>query len=183
MPEQTLPARRPSSLKDRIDLRVQMQDAVYEFTRLRREELWRELTEKHQDWDQERVQREVDRLQPEYQEYDPVVQLAIIAADGRSSVDQRISAAGRAAEYVRPKLKSVEVTVGEHDPEVQQQKRELIGRLAEFLNAGAGAKRATVIDVTPNAAAPSPPSSADEEELERPGGDEDADDEAEGSER
>lgn len=166
-PEKTLTERRPSSLRDRIDLRVQMQDAVHEFSRLRRDELWHELTRDHPDWPQDRIEAEIDKLQPSYDEYDPVVQMAVVAADHRNPVEVRLRAAGEAAQYVRPKLKSVEVRVGDDDPEVAQRKQELLGRLREYLDAGAGAKRATVIDGTVR---PSPPQSgsAEDQELQAP---------------
>lgn len=163
-PEKTVMGRPPSSLRDRIDLRVQMQDEVYEFARMRRQELFDELRAKDQDADDASLWAQVDKLQPAYEEFDPVVAMALVGADHRNDVDVRLAANARVAEYVRPKLKSVEVRVTENDPEQIARRAELMGRLRDFLDAGAGAKR--TIDVTPRPSPPAP--SAQDEELERP---------------
>jgi len=147
---------RPSSLRDKIELRIAMQDTVEEFVRLRREEVWHQVVEAHQEWDEPRVRREVDRLQPEYREYDPVVHLATMAVDHRNTSELRRQAAAEAAQYVRPKLKSVEMRVEDDSEEGRQQKAALFDQLRGLLDASAAAKRATTIDVTPNPPAPPP---------------------------
>lgn len=153
---------RPSSLRDKIELRVAMQDTVDEFVRLRRQELWADLTEQHPEWSQERIQAAVDRAQPEYQEYDPVVHLATMAVDHRNAAELRRQAASNAAEYVRPKLKSVEMRMDVDTSEAREQKSLLFDQLRGLLESAALAKRGATIDVTPNPPAPIVPETGDE---------------------
>lgn len=167
-PEKTSTERRPSSLRDRIDLRVQMQDAVYEFAELRRKELWAEITEKHPAATQQEVQAMVDQAQPAYDEFDPVVAMALVGADHRNPVDLRLAANAKVAEYVRPRLKSIEVRVDTDSAEERERRAELVARLREFLDAGAGAKKTIEGTVS------SPPPSAQDDELDRPEEDHDA---------
>jgi hypothetical protein len=145
-----------TSRQEKAQLRAMVHDAVLRHTQQRRQMLWERLTKEHQDWDQDRVQREVDILQPEYQEFDPVVEMAVFASDHSNAPELRLRAMSESAQYLRPKLKSVEVDLSALTPEEQAAREQLSGTLAGLLDLMAEGKRAT-IDVTPNArGAPSP---------------------------
>lgn len=145
---------RVTDRQEKAQLRAKMQDAVHEFTTLRRQKIWEEVTAREPNWTQAQVQAEVDERQPEFAEFDPVVEMAVVAADYRNPVDVRLRALGESAQYVRPKLKSIEMVVDPLAPEEQAQRTALAERLVALLDAGAAAKRATVVeaqarDVTP----------------------------------
>lgn len=113
---------------DKAELRALLQEKVQEFTELRRR------------------QDEQDGLPPEQQqmvidEYDPVVALAIVAVDRRSTLDQRIKCNAEVAQYVRPKLKSVEVHADPEALESIQQRTELSSKLVGLLEAAAAATK------------------------------------------
>lgn len=115
--------------KDKAELRALLQERVHEFTELRAK------------------QDEQDGVPPEQRQqiiddYDPVVALAIVAVDRRSTIENRIRCNAEVAQYVRPKLKSVEVTADPEALETLEERRHLSERLVGLLEAAAAAKRA-----------------------------------------
>lgn len=84
---------------------------------------------------------DLDRLQPLVEEFDPVVELSIIAIDRRNDVTIRRQALSDAAQYLRPKLSAVAML---DDPETlasASQKHELALRLVGLMGAVASAKK------------------------------------------
>lgn len=151
-----LVSRMPSTSRDKAELRAAMQDSVFEFTTLRRSKIALAVRAEHPDWSDERVAERVDEMQPEYPEYDPVVELAVMGADHRNTPELRRQANAEAAQYVRPKLKSIEFTADPASLEEQSARRELAGRLVGLLNAAASAKRDTAEDLAPPAPSSAP---------------------------
>jgi hypothetical protein len=98
------PTKSEVNRRDRIGLRAMCQETVHHFTLLRRRELAEQI-------EQERgyppTEQELDALQPLSEEFDPVVELAIIAVDRRNEVTVRRQALSDAAQYLRPKLSAV----------------------------------------------------------------------------
>jgi hypothetical protein len=115
-----IPERAENIRRDRVGLRAIVQESVHHFTILRRKELARQ----HYDEFGELPTVEwLDLRQPLMEEYDPVVELGIIAADYRNEVGLRRQANSDAAQYLRPKLSAVAML---DDPEVLQNKSEKI---------------------------------------------------------
>lgn len=115
--------------KDKAELRALLQERVHEFTELRAK------------------QDEQDGIPPEQRQqiiddYDPVVAMAIVAVDRRTTLSDRIRCNAEVAQYVRPKLKSVEVTADPEALETLEERRHLSERLVGLLEAAAAAKRA-----------------------------------------
>ncbi len=114
------------------------QDSVHHFTMLRRQEIAREYYKNHHE---PIPDEELDRLQPLIEEFDPVVELSIIAVDRRNDVGIRRQALSDAAQYLRPKLSAVAML---DDPETlaaQSQKHELALKLVGLMGAVASAKK------------------------------------------
>ena len=134
------PSRRVVAARDKIELRTQMQESVHRYTTMLRERLLPVLRREHPDWSEQQIAELLDARQPLYQEYDPVILLGLMSADHSNSPELRRQAAAEAAQYTRPKLKSVEMTV---DPggAREEERRALAGRLVGLLDAAAEAKR------------------------------------------
>jgi hypothetical protein len=131
------PTAREASRRDRIGLRAMAQDAVHEFTSLRRDELYRQHVEEHgvpptPDW--------LDRMQPLVEEFDPVVELSIIAIDRRNDVAVRRQALSDAAQYLRPKLSAVALLDDPDTLAAEASKHELAKRLVGAMELFARAK-------------------------------------------
>lgn len=142
--------RMTSPSRDKAELRAAMQDSVMEFTRLRRERLLPDLRAAHPHATPEELKAKLDEMQPLFHEYDPVIELAIMGADYRNSPELRRQANSEAAQYVRPKLKSVEFTVDPNSATELEARRALAGRLVGLLDAAAAAKRDTIVEVEAN---------------------------------
>lgn len=140
---------RASPTRDKAELRAQMQESVYEYTRLLRERLLPDLRAKHPKASEDELMVLLDEKQPLFVEYDPVVELAIMGADYKNSPELRRQANAEAAQYVRPKLKSIELTVDPSTPEQVERRQQLAGRLRGLLNAAAEARRDETADVPP----------------------------------
>ncbi len=116
--------------RDKAELRALLQEKVHEFTDLRR-------------------QKDIDDGVPPEQrqeiveDYDPVVALALVSVDRRTTLSDRIRCNAEVAQYVRPKLKSVEVTADPEALETLEERRQLSERLVGLLQAAATAKKAT----------------------------------------
>ena len=114
--------------RDKGELRALLQERVHEYTLMRRQ------------------QDEVDGLpaheaQVVVEDYDPVVALALVAVDRRSSVEHQIACNSQVAQYTRPKLKSVEVTTDPEAAETLAARQELSAKLLDLLVASATAKK------------------------------------------
>lgn len=114
--------------KDKLELRALLQEKVHEFTELRRAADIEAGLPPHE-------------AQDINEEYDPVVALALVAVDRRSTLDQRIKCNAEVAQYVRPKLKSVEVTADPEALETLEERRQLSEKLVGLLEAAAVAKK------------------------------------------
>lgn len=117
--------------RDRAELRALLQERVHEFTELRRQQ------DLAQDIPPEQAQQILE-------DYDPVVALALVAVDRRTTLDQQIRCNSEIAQYVRPKLKSVEVQADPEALESLQQRQELSAKLVGLLDLMASAKKNSV---------------------------------------
>lgn len=114
--------------RDKAELRALLQERVHEFTELRRKE----------DLDAGLPPDEAQHIE---EEYDPVVAMALVAVDRRSKLQDRIKCNAEVAQYVRPKLKSIEVTADPEAMETLEQRRALSERLVGLLEVAAAAKK------------------------------------------
>jgi hypothetical protein len=116
--------------RDKAELRALIQERVHEFTELRR-----------------RADLEAGMDEAEAQEivedYDPVVHMAMVAVDRREKRDIQIRCAAEVAQYVRPKLKSVEVTTDPEALETLAERQQLSSRLVALLEMAAEGKQAS----------------------------------------
>lgn len=117
---------------------MMVQDAVEEWSHLRRDHIRAQYLEEHST---EPTEQQIDELQPYYSEWDPVVNLSVIAADHRNKVEIRRQASADAAQYLRPKLKSIELLEDPESLELQREKSTLSERLVTILVAMEEAKR------------------------------------------
>lgn len=115
--------------RDKGELRALLQERVHEFTEMRRQQ-------------DEEAGLPPEERQEIVQDYDPVVALALVAVDRRTSLEHRIACNTQVAQYTRPKLKSVEVTTDPEAAETLEARAQLSSRLVDLLIAGAAAKKA-----------------------------------------
>jgi hypothetical protein len=172
MTEQTVRRLPYSSARDKAELRAQVQDSVHKMVHDRRALIWIQLTRDHPEMTEREVQLTMDQMQPEYPEFDPVVEMAVAATDHRNPPEVRGRMLIEVAQYLRPKLKSIELVPGDGDPAVDAERRALADRLVRLLDSAAAEKR--TIDVTPGQ--PEPVGSGDaaqsgENGQDAPGGD------------
>jgi len=106
-----------------------------------RERLLPRLREKHPEKSEAELAILLDESQPAYAEYDPVVAMSMLAVDHSNPVELRLRAHSEVAQYVRPKLKSIEMTVDPASEEEVAVRRELAARLVGLLEVAAGAKQ------------------------------------------
>lgn len=132
------PEHREVSRRDRIGLRAMVQESVHQFTVLRRQEAY-VLFE--QERGRPPTAEELDAIQPMMEEFDPVVELAIIGADHRNETALRRQALSDAAQYLRPKLSAVAMLDDPERATEQAQKEQLARRLTDLMAAVLGAKR------------------------------------------
>lgn len=133
-----------SKTQEKAELRAMVHEDVLEMTQARRHMIWERITKDQPELTQDQVQALVDLEQPEYQDYDPVVAMAVMSANTSYPVEVRLRAMAESAQYLRPKLKSIEMVVG--DSETRAEREELASRLVGLLDTAAAAKRGTVID-------------------------------------
>lgn len=131
------PVKSEVNRRDRIGLRAMCQDSVHHFTMLRRQELCDQITE-------ERgfppTEKELDALQPLSEEFDPVVELALIAVDRRNDVTIRRQALSDAAQYLRPKLSAVAHLEDPNNLVAESRNQELALRLVQAMEVVARSK-------------------------------------------
>lgn len=141
------PTQSEVSRRDRIGLRAMVQETIHHFTQLRRREAYDDFLREQ---GRAPTESELDRIQPLIEEFDPVVELAIIGADARNKVELRRQALADAAGYLRPKLSAVQML---DDPETLQQaaqKKELAVRLTALMDVLVTAKRSSAADPEPS---------------------------------
>lgn len=126
---------RPS--RDLAELRAKMQDTVREFTLLQRAKMRVQLLAENPTASEDALTAQLDDMCPVEDDFDPVVALAIIGVDRRNSAEVRARALSASAEFVRPKLKSVEVVSEAATPEEELERRALFARLVGALETGA----------------------------------------------
>ena len=123
--------------RDKAELRALLQERVHEFTELRHNH---DLANIPPDLTVEEAILG-GHVQQIVEEYDPVVALALVAVDRRTTRADMIKCNSEVAQYVRPKLKSVEVTADPEALETLEERRELSSRLVGLLEAAAAAKK------------------------------------------
>lgn len=148
--------------KDKTELRAKTQEAALRFTELKRMEIkskWQEGWRLSPlGWmlpdEQSRVLGEdippalLDSIQPLVEEYEPVVELAIIAVNYENDAKLRCQANAEAAQYLRPKLKSIELLEDPDSLAMQAEKQVLAEKLVSILEAMAAAKRESASGAT-----------------------------------
>lgn len=129
------PAGRPKGLpnKDKAELRAMVQEAVLQHTTALRSRLARDLRDQFPEYSSLQLQEKVDEIQPLIEEYDPVVELSKIAADYSQKIDLRRLANADAAQFLRPKLKTVEHLEDPNKMASTERKIEAAERLASAL--------------------------------------------------
>lgn len=92
----------------------------------------------------------VDLIQPAMDEFDPVVQMAMVGADYEQPIEIRLRALEGCAPYMRPKLKQVEHLEDPAALAAEENKRKLSERLVQLLETSSGRRsaREEVTDVT-----------------------------------
>lgn len=138
--------------KDKTALRAMTQEAVHQFTEMKRTEIIQKYADGWR-WSplgwvlpEEPVIGEtispalLDTLQPLVEEYDPVVELSLIAVNYENKPELRRQANADAAAFLRPKLKSIELIDDPRNQELQAQKNELAGKMVDILEAMSKAK-------------------------------------------
>jgi hypothetical protein len=83
----------------------------------------------------------LDHLQPLLVEFDPVIQMVIMGADWSNSPELRLRANGVSAEYLHPKLKSIELIDDGDTKELLDERNQLAARMVGILDAMATARR------------------------------------------
>jgi hypothetical protein len=114
--------------RDKAELRALLQERVHEFTELRARE-------------DEAANIPPDQRQQVVEEYDPVVALALVAVDRRTSLGDRIKCNAEVAQYVRPKLKSIEHAVDPDTLETIEERTRLSEEIVDALEELAEIKR------------------------------------------
>jgi hypothetical protein len=114
--------------RDKAELRALLQERVHEFTDMRAK------------------QDELDNVPPDQrqqiiEEYDPVVALALVAVDRRTSLGDKIKCNAEVAQYVRPKLKSIEHGVDPDTLETIEERTRLSEEIVDALEELAEIKR------------------------------------------
>lgn len=131
------PTKSETNRRDRIGLRAMCQESVHHFTMLRRQELYDQiLTERGTP----PTEQELDALQPLNEEFDPVVELALIAVDRRNDVGIRRQALSDAAQYLRPKLSAVAHLEDPGTLAAESKNQELAMRLVQAMEVVARSK-------------------------------------------
>jgi hypothetical protein len=123
---------RPAGIpnRDKAELRALIQERVHEFTELRARA-------------DESDGVPPDQRQQIIEDYDPVVSLALVAVDRRTSLSDRIKCHGEVAQYVRPKLKSIEHAVDPDTAETIARRTELSETIVDALETLAARKGGT----------------------------------------
>ena len=147
--------------KDKSELRSIVQDAVHKHTIMLQERLIRDLREQNPDWSLEQARARAEELQPIIEEYDPVAELAMMAADRSNKPDLRRQAHSDASQYLRPKLKTIEHIDDPLTREAEKERFSLAERLGQLL-VGAGAGQSTA---RPAATPPDPSAQPDDEDF------------------
>lgn len=126
------------------ELRAMVQEAVQSHTQMRRDQLRAEFLLEHPGSSEQDILDFLNKMQPHYDEFDPVVQLAIFAADHRYKPEARRQAMSDAAPYLRPKLKQVEHINDPRALEEESRKNVLAARLLDVLT-GATASASSAV--------------------------------------
>lgn len=116
------------------ELRASVEEAVLEHTRIRRQFLENEYRQQNPRATPAEVKLYLDANQPLYDAFDPVVQLAIFAADHANDPKLRRQAMSDVAPYLRPKLKQVEHI---NDPEslvIEERKNTIAQHLLDAMS-------------------------------------------------
>ncbi len=143
--------------QNKKELRALTQESVFHYIYLRRKEIkrmwyegWRWDGEKsilYMPYDSAKVRGErvppdlLDMIQPRMEEFDPVVELSIMASDYRNGVAVRRQASADAAQYLRPKLKNIELSGDGDLNELESQRVLLQERMFDLLKSMAQEKK------------------------------------------
>ena len=128
----------PTRKTDKSSARGMVQDSVHRYTSLKRDEIRRRYFEEN---GEPIPEEQLDLVQPLVEEYDPLVELALIAVDRENDVTLRRQANADVAPYVRPKLSAVHVESLQAKTIEHQEKEELSSRLLHLMEAFEADKR------------------------------------------
>jgi hypothetical protein len=123
--------------RDKLELRALLQEKVHEFTSMRRQI---DIAQLPPDMSVEEAEA-AGLVQEVYDDWDPVVAMSMTATDRRVSLEIRTKCQAEVSQYVRPKLKSVDVTVDPEALETLEERRQLSERLTQLLEAAASATK------------------------------------------
>lgn len=181
IPVKATSSRSNATIAERAQLRDMVHEDVMKMCEQRRAALWAKYTAEHPEWSQGQVEAQVDYEQPLFVDYDPVVMMAVMSANYEYPPEVRLRAAAESAQFMRPKLKSIEMTVDPMSAEQRARRDELAARLVGLLDVAAEAKRGTVVEGTarsgssasaeqtaPNPPAPSGPIGDEDARPEQP---------------
>jgi len=148
--------------RDKLELRALLQEKVHEFTELRRAADEVDSAEEIATRGLSPAQAEaLGLLQRVEEEYDPVVALALVAVDRRTPLEMRVRCNAEVAQYVRPKLKSIEITPDPEGAEALARKQELSEQILDAIIRGQSLKKSQTPRKRPGGPA-TPPSAGDE---------------------
>lgn len=142
--------------KDKVELRAMVQEAVLQHTTSLRGKLARDIAVQFPEFDSVMISTMVDEQQPLIEEYDPVVELSKIAADYRNDIGLRRQANSDAAQFLRPKLKTIEFLEDPEKTASTERKMAAAERIASMLHLLYGA-RSDATPAQPSAPAPESP--------------------------
>lgn len=142
--------------RDKAELRALVQEAVHEYSFLKNRTVRNQLLRTRPNISDEELEAAAAERQPVIEEYDPVVEMALVSVDHTQPTQLRMYAASQAAQYMRPKLKSVEVLADPDQIEADRKKADLAAQLVGLLNIAAQAKRDDGPAIDPRAGAASP---------------------------
>lgn len=138
------PARKPYRQREKAELRAAVHEAVQEFTHLRRDKLRAQYLAEHPNAKEIDIIEYLDEKQPLYDEFDPVVELAVLAADHRNEAKTRRQAMSDAAPYLRPKLKQIEHLEDPETRTLNERKNDLAEQLLKVLFASSTGRSSAV---------------------------------------
>lgn len=149
--------------KDKVAFRAMVQESVLLHTQMLRDKAEKKLRTdaKTKNLPQEEINRLLDLMQPVIEEYDPVVELALVASDYGNPVKIRLDANGQAARYLRPQLKTIEHLEDPATIASMEKKQELADRLTQGILAAMQGKSSAA----PPPGQPEGPKGDDEEDF------------------
>ncbi len=128
--------------RDRLELRALLQERVHEFTEQRRKNDLDMIAQLRADGKLDDAAKMEASCQLIIDEYDPVVALALVAVDRRSPIELQVRCNAEVAQYVRPKLKSIELQQDPDTAEMLSERQRTTENLVKLLADAAAARKA-----------------------------------------